>query len=144
VDRRIHERQPADFQIRVTAVDDPELSVSGQAIDMSQFGISVCLPSPLTTGSAVRLNIKESVLFGCIAHCEPEKSYFRTGIAVSELLKATLSKAMPEVQRRPAGCTCDMCKCTRHQTEEPQRRVAAYGPFRVVPRVLRAEEPSRI
>ena len=59
-------------------------------------------------GSIVRLTIKDSVLFGFVAHSEPERSYFRTGIAVvqvligeselSNLLKETLEKAIPDVQ----------------------------------------------
>jgi hypothetical protein len=107
VDRRIHERRPADFQVRVTAVDTPKFSASGQAVDISQSGISVYLPLQLTTGSAVRLNINDSVLFGFVAHSTPERSYFLTGIEVvqvliggsdlSQLLKATLEEVMPEV-----------------------------------------------
>ena len=59
-------------------------------------------------GSIVRLTIKDSVLFGFVAHSEPERSYFRTGIEVvqvligeselSNLLKETLEKAIPDVQ----------------------------------------------
>jgi hypothetical protein len=108
VNRRIHERHPADFQVRVTEVDSPELSASGQVFDVSQSGISVYLPLQMTIGSAVRLNIKDSILFGFVAHSEPERSYFLTGIEVlqvliggsdlSQLLKATLEEAMPVVQ----------------------------------------------
>jgi hypothetical protein len=107
VDSRIHERHSADFQVRVTPVDNPELSASGQAFDVSQSGISICLPLQLTTGSAVRLNIGDSVLYGFVAHSEPERSHFRTGIDVlkaliggcnlSQLLKATLEEVMPGV-----------------------------------------------
>jgi len=95
------------MQVRVTAVDNPELSASGQACDVSQSGISVYLPLQLTTGSAVRLNIEDSVLFGFVAYSEPERSYFRTGIELlqaliggsdlSQLLKATLEEVVPEV-----------------------------------------------
>lgn len=108
MNRRIQERHPADFQVRVTEVDTPELSASGQAFDVSQSGISVYLPLQMKTGSAVRLNINDSVLFGFVSHSEPERSYFRTGIEVlqvlvggsdlSQLLKATIEEAMPAVQ----------------------------------------------
>ena len=108
VDRRIHERHPIDLQVRVTAVDNPQLSASGQAFEVAQSGISVYLPLQLTTGSAVRLSINDSVLFGFVVHSEPERSYFCTGIEVvqvlidgsdfSELLNVALEKAMPEAQ----------------------------------------------
>jgi PilZ domain-containing protein len=108
VDRRIHERHPADFQVRVTAVDDPELSASGQAADISEAGIGVYLPLQFPPRSVVRLNIDDSVLYGFIAHSTPERSYFRTGIEVvqvliggsdlSQVLKTTLEKVMTDVE----------------------------------------------
>ncbi len=108
VDRRNHERRPASFQVRVTEVDSPELSASGQAFEVSQAGISVYLPLQLTDGSAVRLNINDSILFGFVTHSKPERSYYRTGIDVlqvliggsdlSQLLKATLEEVMPEIE----------------------------------------------
>ncbi len=108
MDARRHQRQAAAFQIRVTELSFPELSASGQAIDISEAGIGVYLPLPFTKGSAVRLNINDSVLFGFIAYSIPERSFFRTGIEVvqvlvgrsdlSQLLKATLEEKMPNVK----------------------------------------------
>jgi hypothetical protein len=108
VDRRIHERHPTDFQVRVTALEDSDFSASGEVIDISQSGLGVYLPLQFMPGTAVRLTINDSVLFGFVAHSTPERSYFRTGIEVvqvliggselSQLLKSTLEKAMPEVE----------------------------------------------
>jgi hypothetical protein len=108
MDRRLHERYPVDFQVRVTAIDSPDLSASGQAFDLTKSGISVYLPLRLTTGTAVRLNIEDTVLFGFVAHAEPERSFFRTGIEVlqvlvgesdpSRRLRAKLKEVMPAVQ----------------------------------------------
>jgi hypothetical protein len=108
VDRRYHERHPADLQVRVSEVDTPEFSASGQIVDLSQSGIGVYLPLQFTPGSAVRLNIKDSVLYGFVSYSTPERSFFRTGIEVvqaliggsdpSQLLKATLEEAMPNVE----------------------------------------------
>ena len=107
MDGRKHQRQPAAFQVRVTELAFPELSASGEAIDISEAGIGVYLPLPFTQGSPVRLNINDSVLFGFIAYSTPERSFFRTGIEVvqvlvgssdlSQLLKATLAEKMPKV-----------------------------------------------
>jgi hypothetical protein len=108
VDRRNHERHLADFQVRVSEVDTPDFSASGQIVDISESGIGVYLPLQFTPGRAVRLNINDSVLYGFVAHSTPERSYFRTGIEVvqvliggsdpSQLLKATLEEAMPDVE----------------------------------------------
>jgi hypothetical protein len=108
MDVRNHQRRPAAFQVRVTELTVPELSASGEAIDISESGIGVYLPLPFAPGSAVRLNINDSVLFGFIAYSTPERSFFRTGIEVvqvlvgaseiAQLLKTTLQERMPNVQ----------------------------------------------
>jgi len=108
VDRRIHERHPTDFQVRVTELEDSDFSASGQVVDISESGIAVCLPLQFMPRSTVRLNINDSVLYGYVAYSTPERSYFRTGIEVvrvliggsdlSQVLRATLEEAMPDVQ----------------------------------------------
>lgn len=105
MDRRNHDRAPVTFWMRVTDVANPEFSASGETIDISEPGIGIYLPLQFASGSLVRLNIKDSVLYGFVSHSVPERSFFRTGIAVvqvsvgtsslSQLLKATLEKAMP-------------------------------------------------
>ena len=107
MDRRIHKRRPATFQVRVSEVSTPELSVSGQACDISESGIGIDLPIQFKPGSVVRLNINDCVLFGFVAHSTPERSGFRTGIEVvqvllgnsdlAQLLKVTLQEAMPSL-----------------------------------------------
>ena len=108
MDCRIHDRAPVTFWMRVTDVANPEFSVSGETIDISESGIGVYLPLQFAPGSLVRLNIKDSVLYGFVARSVPERSFFRTGIAVvqvsvgpsglSQLLKATLETAMPTLK----------------------------------------------
>ena len=108
MDRRIDERYPTGLEVRVSEVDYPAFSASGQVIDLSEAGICVYLPLQFMPGSAVRLNINDSVLYGFVAHSTPERSYFRTGIEVvqvliggsdlSQLLKTTLEESMPDVE----------------------------------------------
>lgn len=108
VDRRYHDRHLTGLEVRVTEVESLDFSASGQIVDFSEAGIGVYLPLQFTQGSAVRLNIDDSVLYGFVAYSRPERSYFRTGIEVvqvlvggsdlSQLLKATLEEAMPDVE----------------------------------------------
>ena len=108
MDRRIHERHLARFQVRLTDLASPEVSASGQGIDISESGIGVYLPLKFTAGSAVELNINDSALFGVVTYSTPEGSSFRTGVEVwqvligrselAELLKETLQEAMPNQQ----------------------------------------------
>ena len=86
MDSRIQEHRSADLQVQVTSLDNPQLSASGQAFDVSQSGISVYLPVQLPSGSAVRLNINDSVTFGFVTYSEPERFDFRTGIALVQVL----------------------------------------------------------
>jgi hypothetical protein len=107
-DRRNHPRYPTGLQVRVSEVGRPDFSASGQVVDLSEAGIGLYLPLQFTPESAVRLNINDSVLYGFVAYSKPERSYFRTGIEVvrvliggsdlSQLLKATLEEAMPDVE----------------------------------------------
>jgi hypothetical protein len=108
VDCRIDERQRTGFEIRVTEVEAPDFSASGRVVDIAESGIGVYLPLQFTPGSAVRLNINDSVLYGFVAYSRLERSYFRTGIEVvqvliggsdlSLLLKTTLEEVMPDVE----------------------------------------------
>jgi hypothetical protein len=108
VDRRIDERHPSGLQVRVTELEDADFSASGQVVDISESGIGVYLPLQFMPRSVVRLNIDDTVLYGFVAHSTPERSYFRTGIEVvqvliggsdlSQLLKTTLEEVMPDVE----------------------------------------------
>jgi hypothetical protein len=106
MDRRLQERYLSRFQVRLTDVAIPEVSAFGQGIDLSESGIGVYLPLKFTVGSAVQLKINDSSLFGVVIYSIPERSMFRTGIEVwqvligrselAELLKEALRKAMPD------------------------------------------------
>jgi hypothetical protein len=108
MDRRIHERCLAHFQVRLTDLASPQVSASGEGIDVSESGIGVYLPLKFTPGSAVELHINDSVLYGVVTHSVPERSFFRTGVEVwqvligrselAELFKAALQEAMPNQQ----------------------------------------------
>jgi PilZ domain len=112
MDRRVHERHLTDVQIRVTAISSEDASASGDAFDVSESGIGVYLPLLFAPGTAVRINIADSLLFGVVTHSAPERSFFRTGIEVwqvllgssdlADLLKATLHEGMPTLQLETA------------------------------------------
>jgi hypothetical protein len=101
VDRCIHERHPTDLQVRVTEIEDREFSASGQVIEISDLGIGVYLPLQFKPGSAVQLDIKDSVLYGFILYSTPERSYFRTGIEVVQVLMVELepSQSLAAIRR---------------------------------------------
>jgi hypothetical protein len=117
MEKRHRYRQAVAFQVRMTAMANPGLTLSGETLDISESGIGVCLPLQLTPGSLVQLEIADSVLYGFVAHSrewapmsepsfarnkswvgESESSaagapflgrFFRTGIEVVEALIGT-------------------------------------------------------
>ncbi|MDP9114797.1 MAG: hypothetical protein M3O20_14105 [Acidobacteriota bacterium] len=108
MEQRIHDRLPVVWQVRVTDLATPECSASGDAIDLSESGIGIYLPLQFMPGTAVKMDIKDTVLYGFVAYSCAERSFFRTGIEVvevllgtsgqSQLLKAALEEAMPKLQ----------------------------------------------
>ena len=86
MDRRIHQRHLAHLQVRVTDLASPDVSASGQSIDISESGIGVYLPLTFTPGSVVEIKIDDSELFGVVSFSMPERSFFRTGIEVWQVL----------------------------------------------------------
>jgi PilZ domain len=103
--RRLHDRAPADFEVRVTAVKNRECSGSGRVADISKSGVCVFSPVPFGLGDAVQLDMANSTLFGHVAYCNPEGALFRTGVEIvqvllggtdlSKLLQTTLEEMMP-------------------------------------------------
>lgn len=105
MDRRLNGRNPIQFPVRVTEVQNPASSGTAQVSDISEYGICVSLPFGITPGSAVRLNMHDSVMFGFVAYSGAEGPLFRTGIEIeqvliggsdlSRLFKAALQEVMP-------------------------------------------------
>ena len=105
MDRRLNDRNPTRFPVCVTEIQNPACSSTGQVSDISEYGICVALPFGITPGTAVRINMMDSVLFGFVAYSGPEGTLFRTGIEIeqvliggsdlSRLLRAALREAMP-------------------------------------------------
>lgn len=108
MDRRVHERRAEHFAVRLTDLARPEVTASGEGIDISESGIGVYLPLKFIPGSVVELNLNDSALFGIVTYSTPERSFFRTGVEVwqvlighselAEHLKATLQEKMPSQQ----------------------------------------------
>src|SRR5882757_2507059 len=105
MERRLNDRNRTQFPVRVTEVQNPSCSSTAQVSDISEYGVCVALPFGITPGSAVRLNMADSVMFGFVAYSGPEGPLFRTGIEIeqvliggsdlSRLLRAALLEAMP-------------------------------------------------
>jgi PilZ domain len=115
MERRVYDRSPIAYQVRVTVPASPEISASGETLDISKSGLALHLPLHLTPGTLVKMEIADSVLYGFVANSResarlaepsfarnkswtggselnkavepvPEQSFFRIGIEVVEVL----------------------------------------------------------
>src|SRR5579862_811607 len=68
MEKRHSYRQSVAFQVRVTLLASPGITVSGETLDISESGIGVCLPVLLAPGSLVQLEIADSLLRGFVAN----------------------------------------------------------------------------
>jgi hypothetical protein len=68
MEKRTYFRQPIAFQVRVTAMANPEFTALGETSDISEAGIGVCLPLQFLPGSLVKMEIADSVLQGFVAY----------------------------------------------------------------------------
>jgi hypothetical protein len=98
MEKRHSFRQAVAFQVRVTAMANPGLTVSGETLDISESGIGVCLPIEFSSGSLVQLEIADSVLYGFVAHSrewapmsEPSFARNKSWVGESELNTVTAS-----------------------------------------------------
>jgi hypothetical protein len=142
MEKRRYHRHPIAFQVRVTEMANPEISTSGETFDISESGLGVSLRVPFVPGSLVQLEIADSILHGFVVYSEewpswsepssarnkswiggsalsepgeppPERSFFRIGIEVvevligtsglSQLLKNTFEATMPNLQLTYSG-----------------------------------------
>lgn len=107
MERRLDPRYPADLSVWVTDLLKPGHSAAGTICDISNSGIGVLSPLPLTAGDVVRLDVAESVLFGIVTHAAAGEAGSRIGIEIqrvligdsdlSHLLHRVLQEEMPAV-----------------------------------------------
>ncbi len=105
MERRFHDRWPADVEVRLTHIKNRELSGSGRVSDISKSGVCVASALQFAPGALVQLDVANSVLFGHVAYCRPAGELFRTGIEIvqvllggsdlSKLLQTTLRETIP-------------------------------------------------
>jgi hypothetical protein len=90
MERRAEHRYDVQFEARVTPIGDGSHSGVGLIADISNSGISVCLPVQMPAGDMVSVQIADSVVYGHVIYSKPDGSSYRTGIeAVRVLLGGT-------------------------------------------------------
>ena len=119
MDRRFDQRFPSDSQVVVTDIDSQSESCTGTLLDMSVSGICVQLPVSKPSGTLVKLEFADTVLYGQVAYSQEENGSqekpggFRTGVSVervlfnasdlSNILESLIGEAEPSAAPVPAS-----------------------------------------
>lgn len=86
---RLHERMPADIEIRVANLTQGEAAGTSTAwmLDASKSGIAMLTRTRFGMNDTVRLDFQDCQLFGHIIYVtEEDGGMFRTGVSVEEVL----------------------------------------------------------
>jgi PilZ domain len=86
VDHRLHERCTVNLQATVSDLASSHFVASGEVVDISESGLCAVIPTLLTIGAIVRMEIGDCALFGHVIYCHPAGASFRTGIEVVRVL----------------------------------------------------------
>jgi hypothetical protein len=83
---RLHERVPADTEVRIKNLTQPDQSATGWILDVSESGMAVLLRLQLASGDMVQIDIADCELFGHVIYVREENGAYRTGIDVEQVL----------------------------------------------------------
>lgn len=83
---RLHERVPADTEVRIKNLTQPDQTGKGWILDISESGVALLLRTRATSGDIVQLDVADCELFGHVIYVLEENEAFRTGIAVEQVL----------------------------------------------------------
>ena len=104
MERRLHERYPANLDAIVSDIAVPQRTALGRIMDLSEGGACAEVPREFPVGAIVRVQIAECSLFGHVIYCRCQDQNYRIGIEIvrvligesniARLLKTILAEAM--------------------------------------------------
>jgi hypothetical protein len=102
MENRRNNRIPLERPIVLTVLGDPELRIEASVKNASPRGIGIVAQQPLAAGTAVKIEIGDSMFLGEIMYCRAGEDGFFTGIELTEVLTglAALSRMAQEFQEQ--------------------------------------------
>ena len=107
MERRFHDRLPANLDVVMTDPDHPEQNVTGWVTEVSQSGIRARMPKPVDPGAIVKLEIADCAFFGQAVHCHEDAGAYEIGIEIVRVLigASDLARLVNAVHREPMPST---------------------------------------
>jgi hypothetical protein len=105
MDRRRELRVNVNQPVRITVLGEYRHEMQGNAVDFSGHGIRVVVPSSVSPGNPVRIDLDDAMLLGDICYCRPNGSGFTLGVQLDQALSglaelARLNHALLDLQNR--------------------------------------------
>lgn len=85
MERRLDERFLGHVDVTIIDLATRDCA-EGTLADLSKGGVCVLSPRALSVEAVVRLELADSVLYGCVVHCTGDEPWFRIGIELIQVL----------------------------------------------------------
>jgi hypothetical protein len=89
MDSRQEPRFEITQEISVTLLGDPEIVAPAKAINLSGRGMAFESSRPLPLGSAVKIELADTLLLGEVIYCRCDGTSYQVGIALEQALNHT-------------------------------------------------------
>lgn len=94
MDRRREPRVEANQPVFISVLELlPHLSarLEGRAIDLSGRGMRIALGTHIPPGSALKIEMGDSILLGEISYCNPKDNAYVAGVQLDQILRDSAS-----------------------------------------------------
>jgi hypothetical protein len=86
MERRLDQRWPANLDVTLTDLADPQHRTGGQIVDVSHSGVRIQTPLRVDPGAIIKLEVADCALFGHVIHCRDDGGLYEIGIEVARVL----------------------------------------------------------
>ncbi len=86
MERRREPRIKTSEAVQVTLLGESFASFPGRTLDASGKGIRVSLSRPIKPGSAVKVELEDSILLAEVSYCVPVNEGYTAGLQVDQIL----------------------------------------------------------
>ena len=86
MDQRREPRFKADQPVVVTVLSEPEIRMQGRVVNASGRGLGLITPIPLPAGSAIRIEMEDSMVLGEAIYCRSDAAGHFVGVEMDQVL----------------------------------------------------------
>ncbi len=84
MNRRSRVRFKTDMTVKVTSLDEPEISYKARLANLSAHGLSIIMTEELPSGSIVRVEWGTTRFVGELIYCQAHRDEFLVGLQVED------------------------------------------------------------